>query len=241
MKVIKRIFIGLGLLLVLAALGFFAWTRVSRYPATDPAQRVAATATMTSQRWLTFTPRDASSPSSGLIIYPGGLVDYAAYAPLADAIAQRGFFVVLLSMPLDLAILDSNAAAPVFAAYPNIKTWALAGHSLGGTAAAQFVVANPGMLAGLVFWASYPTSSTGFAATRILSIYGSDDGVLRRKDQALADTLPTGTSFVKIPGGNHAMFGSYGAQKGDNPLGISEDDARLAITNATAGFMSGLR
>ena len=244
-KVIKRLSVGLVILLLLAITGFVAWTRLARYPATPAAQLVASHATRTAQQWLIFTPDGASSanpgPMSGLIIYPGALVDYVAYAPLADAIAQRGYFVVLVPMPLDLAILNTNAATPVIAAYPNIKTWIIAGHSLGGTAAGQFVATNPGAAAGLVFWASFPASPVGFGATRILSIYGTDDGVLRRKGQALIDVSPPGAIITTIPGGNHGMFGSYGNQQGDNPLAISEDAARVAITDATAQFMSGLR
>ena len=124
--------------------------------------------------------------------------------------------------------------------YPNIKTWSIAGHSLGGTAASQFVINNPGVVAGLVFWASYPISPMPNDPTRLISIYGTRDGVLRRAGAAMLEGTPVETKLIAIEGGNHAMFASYGEQKGDNPPAISYEVARGQIVAATAGFLETL-
>ena len=62
-------------------------------------------------------------------------------------------------------------------------------------------------------------------ALRVLSIYGSEDGVLNRdsyeKDRK---NLPTGFTEVVIDGGCHAQFGSYGAQNGDGIPTISAEE-----------------
>ena len=56
---------------------------------------------------ILFTPQ---MPKSALIFYPGGKVQYEAYAPLMKACAKQGILCVLVKMPLNLAVLDRNAA-----------------------------------------------------------------------------------------------------------------------------------
>ena len=56
---------------------------------------------------IVFEPEDAKA---GLIFYPGGKVQYEAYAPLMEALAEKGILCVLLHMPANLAVLDMNAA-----------------------------------------------------------------------------------------------------------------------------------
>ena len=57
---------------------------------------------------LVWVPEDAEA---GLIFYPGGKVDQAAYAPLMAALADRGILCVVTEMPFHLAVLDMDAAA----------------------------------------------------------------------------------------------------------------------------------
>lgn len=44
--------------------------------------------------------------ATGLIFYPGGKVQYEAYAPLLYHLAENGIFCVLLHMPGNLAVLS---------------------------------------------------------------------------------------------------------------------------------------
>ena len=73
-----------------------------------------------------------------MIFYPGGRVDPRSYAPAARAIAAQGYLAVITPMPLNLAVFTPGRAAQVIAAYPEIHTWAIGGHSLGGAMAANF-------------------------------------------------------------------------------------------------------
>lgn len=51
----------------------------------------------------------------------------------------------------------------------------------------------------------------------MLSIYGSEDGVLNmKKIEEGRKYMPEKYIEVKIEGGNHAQFGDYGFQKGDS-------------------------
>ena len=75
---------------------------------------------------------------------------------------------------------------------------------------------------------------------RVLSVYGSEDGVLNmekyREDRAM---LPEDTAETVIPGGNHAGFGSYGAQKGDGSAAISQEEQVRRTAAAIAAFAAG--
>ena len=100
---------------------------------------------------LLFLP---DNPQSGLIFYPGGKVEYTAYAPLMRACAQRGIFCVLLKMPWNLAVLDVNAADGITQQYPDIDAWYLGGHSLGGAMAANYAASHSGEFDGLILLVS---------------------------------------------------------------------------------------
>ncbi len=56
----------------------------------------------------------------------------------------------------------------------------------------------------------------------MLSISGSEDGLSTpEKVENMSDYLPNTTDFVEIDGGNHAYFGVYGSQSGDNEAEIT--------------------
>ncbi|HZW83554.1 MAG TPA: alpha/beta hydrolase, partial [Candidatus Deferrimicrobium sp.] len=64
--------------------------------------------------------------------------------------AAQGYLTVIAPMLLNLAVFSENAANDVIASYPQVNSWAIGGHSLGGTIAAQFCYDNPGKIKGLV-------------------------------------------------------------------------------------------
>ena len=117
------------------------------------------------------------------MLYPGGHVDARSYAPLARVIAQRGYLVVVPRVPLSLAFFDVNAADAALAEFPTIKTWAVAGHSLGGVAAALYAQSNPTDVGGLVLYASYPSEGVDFSESdlEVASTTGTLDGVVNRE------------------------------------------------------------
>ena len=81
-------------------------------------------------------------------------------------------------MPFNLAVFDIDAAQAVISDHPEIGAWAVGGHSLGGSMAAQFASSHPGAVAGLVLWASYSAADLSGAALPVASIFGTlDSGV----------------------------------------------------------------
>lgn len=244
-KTLRYLLLAVLVLLLAGAGGFFVW-------ATNPAQpeAVALAAMQTGDGiefenqdgWLVFQPID-SEPSTGLIFYPGGRVDPRAYAPHAREIAGQGFTVVIVPMPLNLAFFGLNRADKVIAAFPDVETWALGGHSLGGAMAAEYLRANPEQVSGLVLWAAYPGGNNDLSSVDlpILSVYASLDGLATLEDIAGSRArLPLSTTFVEISGGNHAGFGWYGPQNGDGQATLSKPKQQDLIVQATVTYLASL-
>lgn len=162
---------------------------------------------------MVFIPEEAEA---GLIFYPGGKVEFTAYAPLMAQLAEQNILCVLLKMPLNLAVLDMDAAAGIPEEYPEVAHWYLAGHSLGGSMAASFAGKNGDAYAGLILLAAYSTGDLTQTGLKVCSLYGDRDGVLNlEKYQKYRSNLPEDTLERILEGGNHAGFGSYGPQEGD--------------------------
>jgi hypothetical protein len=190
-------------------------------------------------RWIEFEKIDVDV-SSGIIFYPGGRVAPEAYAPLARAVAEAGYLAVIVPMPLNLAILNPDAASDVISAYPSIKNWVIGGHSLGGVMAARYAHQNRERVAGLALLAAYTEAYIDLsdAALAVASIYGSRDGLTRADEveNSLA-RLPADTAVTKITGGNHAQFGWYGPQSGDLPAQISRAEQHERLVAAILRLM----
>lgn len=189
--------------------------------------------------WVIFYPAEDERPATGFVFYPGANVDYRAYAPALKLIAAKGYFIAVVPAPLNLAFFDVNAAARVQAAYPEIENWFVGGHSLGGVAAAAYAADHP-EIRGVVFWASYlADDSLKVKQIKVISIYGTNDGLATgEKIDASRELLPTDALFVPIAGGNHAQFGSYGAQAGDQAASISPEEQWTQTADATAKFFA---
>ncbi len=171
---------------------------------------------------LAFIP---DNPEVGLIFYPGGKVEYTAYAPLMHELAERDILCVLIEMPCNLAVLDIGAAAGIPEQYPEIDVWYIGGHSLGGSMAASYLAKHRDEYDGLILLAAYSTVNLSQTDLTAISLYGSEDTVLNmEKYQKYEKNLPQGTLEEVIEGGCHAFFGSYGAQKGDGTPKISNEE-----------------
>ena len=181
-----------------------------------------------------FVPED---PTAGLIFYPGGKVEHTAYAPLLRACAEQGILCALVRMPGNLAVLDANAADGLQEEYPEVTAWYMAGHSLGGAMAANYAAAHAEDFNGLILLAAYSTKDLTGTTLRVLSVYGSEDGVLNRESyEKNRANLPADTTEVILDGGCHAQFGSYGPQDGDGIPSISGEEQVRQTAEAIAAF-----
>lgn len=242
MKIFKRILLGLLVAAVIFALGFLLWaeTPLGPEPEALAALESDSQVTVIEDDFITFQPVNVQ-PDTGFIFYPGGRVDYRSYSAPLHEIAAQGYLVVVVPVRLNLAIFEINAAEPVLTAYPHIQHWAVGGHSLGGVASSIFANENPDEIEGLVFWASYPSDdSLKNSEINVVSIYGTNDMAGTEVFEDTRALLPFDTQYVVIDGGNHAQFGDYGPQPGDNPATISTEEQQAQVVSATAIFLNEL-
>lgn len=239
-KTLKKSLLVLFALIVVLTTGFIAWASFPLGPAPSALASLEPDALVdvqTSPDWIVFRP-SGSNPESGFIFYPGGRVDFRSYAPLLKPLAEKGYLVVLVRMPLSLAVFSPGKAEDVISAFPEINNWVIGGHSLGGAMASNFCYSRPGLMKGLVLWASYPAGSNPLAdqPLKVLSLYGSEDGEVEGIE-ASAALLPNDTVWYRIEGGNHAQFGDYGLQSGDGVATISATEQREQVITVTVDFL----
>ena len=182
---------------------------------------------------IAYEPENATA---GFIFYPGGKVEYTAYEPLMAACAEKGVLCVLIKMPFNLAVLDMNAADGITELFPDVERWYIGGHSLGGSMAASYAANNGDILDGVILLGSYSTAELN--TMRVLSLYGSEDGVMNREKYArYRPNLPKDAVEQVIDGGCHAGFGMYGAQKGDGTPTITSDEQILIAAEIINEFV----
>lgn len=177
---------------------------------------------------------------AGLIFYPGGKVEADAYIPLMMACAQQDIFCVIAEMPFHLAVFDADAAENILnEEYPQIESWYIGGHSLGGSMAANYASKNPDKFDGVVLLGSYSTADISKSELKVLSIYGSEDKVLNKENyNKYQSNLPEDFSEFVIEGGNHAYFGVYGKQNGDGIPSITNEEQIKLTAEQIAKFIN---
>lgn len=238
--ILKIILIPFGAIVV-AVGGLILWVSISHGPMPEAlaALRGSPDVKVTVEKWGVFAPA-ARKPRVGLVIYPASRVDWRAYAPLALAIANGGFLVVIVPMPLNLPALDVDRAKSVVERYRTVKSWAIAGHGEGGAMAARFTALHPGAFRALILWAARPAAGTNLGASRVavLSISAERDGLVPPVViRGSAWLLPASTQWVTIRGGNHSQFGWYGDQARDGKALISRSQQQAKVARATVEML----
>ncbi len=229
-----RIFIWSALALVIVpAVAFYVYTL--DYYRADEAAVAALHAQVDEQRawqqerlWV-FRPAADQDRGMGFIFYPGGKVEATAYAPLLAELSHSGITCVLAMMPFNLAVLDTDAADEVYGLLPDIHSWYIGGHSLGGAMASSYANKHSGQLSGLILLGAYPVGQTELP---VLALYGSEDQVLNHAK------LEAELGPIEISGGNHAYFGNYGEQKGDGAAAITRDEQQRRTVEEILRFIA---
>jgi hypothetical protein len=204
-----------------------------------------------------FSPA-CSSATEALIIYPGACLDERAYAVVAHDIAAAGYLVAIVPMPGYIAFGGPNVrrADTVISNHPEIVTWSIGGHSLGGVGACAYAggtYTNSNKINGIVLWASYPGSSISDKPVKVISIWGTNDGYTTSdKIDASKPLLPPDTRYVALQGANHSQFGFYGysatdysfvqpnPDPGDNPATITRQQQTDLIFQYTLSLLRSL-
>ncbi len=220
---------GIVLLVLAILVGAFFWYVSDYYRAEDVAIEVLAQGSgITEQDNLTILSPTYPTDTA-IIFYPGAKVEAEAYLPLLDQIRKTGVTCILVEMPFNMAIFDSNAAEKVMEQFPEVEHWYIAGHSMGGAMASQFAANHPDEVDGLILLGAYIYGD--YAPEDTLTVYGS-------LNQSVEDKLDYTENVVEIEGGNHAQFGNYGPQKGDAPATISAEEQQKQTVEAIEEFLS---
>ena len=221
-------------IIVIGIVSLFIWANDSYKPQELAKEALISdnTVEVKIDKFISFTPKNIEA-TKGFIFYPGAKVDPESYAPLCRKIAEQGYEVVIVNMPMNLAILSYNRGEKVINEYSNIKNWVVGGHSLGGTMAAKFASENTAV-DGVVLLSSYPIGDElKNMGKEVLSIWGSKDGIVNFENLIKSkEKLPEDTTYVEIEGANHSQFGDYGEQKGDDsPIINREEQIDIAAKN----------
>lgn len=163
----------------------------------------------------------------GIIFYPGGKVEYTAYIPVLELLAQKGYTCFLQKMPANLAVFGINKANNIINDNKEIKRWFIVGHSLGGAMASSYASENSEKLEGIIFLGAYPAYEIG-DGLKMLSIIGSKDKVINKdKYESAKSYAPKETLYKVIEGANHAYYGDYGVQDGDGEANITPEEQKI--------------
>ena len=104
--------------------------------------------------------------------------------------------------------------------------------------AASHAAAHAKDFDGLILLAAYSTKNLTGTPLRVLSVYGSEDGVMNRESyEKNRANLPADTTEVVLDGGCHAQFGSYGSQDGDGVPTISGEEQVRQTAEVIAAFI----
>ncbi|MDM8534166.1 alpha/beta hydrolase [Clostridiaceae bacterium HSG29] len=228
-KRIKKLSIVLIVVIVLLYLGLVIYSR-DYYRASDYVDEYITSSNLRIEINNDHTYIYPSVETSvGIIFYPGGKVEAKAYMPLLMKLAEQGYFVTLVEMPFNLAVLDINVARDVIEEKTDISDWYLAGHSLGGAMASSFLEKNYELIEGLILMGAYPIND---APVEDIVIYGTNDIMLNMEKVKDSDQI------FEIVDGNHAWFGDYGEQNGDGQSLISHDEQQRQTVEKIVDFIN---
>lgn len=226
-KTLRISLFALGLVVILSFSIFFIWSQ-DTLEAIDANQIEIEDAVQAEDGWYIYR---AASADKGLILYPGAKVEPEAYAYLAQELSKQNITVAIPSVRLNLAILDVSKADEIIEKEDSLE-WYISGHSMGGAAAAMYADQHLDSINGLILLGAYAASNDHLKESNlpVLSISGSEDGLSTPiKIDENSSNLPEKTEFIEIPGGNHAYFGVYGSQSGDNEAQLTVSEQQEII------------
>ncbi|MCD8500471.1 MAG: alpha/beta hydrolase [Bacillaceae bacterium] len=237
MKKIKKIAKLFILLFLSAVIGGYFLVQIKTYDAMPEALESMNEENVEVQdKVLIFEPE--SDPIANLVFYQGGLVEAAAYAPLAQLLAEQGVRVFIPNMFLNLAITNTSKFESIFNNYDDGNAWFIGGHSLGGASASIYVANNPTTVDGIFFLGSYPSNNSDLSnlPLSVVSITATNDAIINIETyQQTKSLLPPDAVYIEIEGGNHSYFGYYGFQKGDGESVITREEQHKMVVNALMG------
>lgn len=203
MKKGLKIILGIVVALSLVSLGYL---ETGHYNANDIANNYPSSSE--NDNYLSYD----NNSDIGFIFYPGAKVESGAYSYLSEVNAN----VYIAKFPFELAMFDYRIADQIMADNPQINTWYIGGHSLGGVFANRYAVSSTKPIAGIVFLGSYPADGDQSDIPGI-ALFGDRDLIVGDYKQKTS-LFMNNQQVIVLLDANHSGFGNYGQQKGDSEL-----------------------
>lgn len=235
----SRLLIVLLALVVLVAAALVVWSRTGIMEAEpEPLEEVfgdPGVEVTESSSSLILEPAAGGPSATGLVFYPGAKVEPDAYAArLAELVTEQSMTVVIVKPWLHLALLDRRGLDTFTGDLPEVGTWIVGGHSLGGVRACQVAAEADALL----LLGSYCATDLSAHGLPVLSLAGSEDGLSTpTKISEARSLLPDDAAMVEIQGASHASFGDYGPQDGDGTATISDEDMDAEVSTEVEEFV----
>lgn len=226
--------VGVIVLLVVGVLFYASMVMFGDREAALEAWRNPEVSIVSTDHSIVMTPTGEAT-GQGLVFIPGAKVEPYAYLAVLAGSVEQGLTVVITKPTFNLAFFDQRPLSTFTADAPDVTSWFVGGHSLGGVRACMLAEDADG----LVLFGSYCANDLSGTTLPVLSIAGSEDGLSTpEKIASAAGMLPDSAEFVEIEGLNHAGFGDYGRQSGDGVATISRAEGRAAITDTLTGWLA---
>lgn len=236
---------------IIAGLSFLTWLVYSYQSRGFPASVLQSDELITvtqNSKFISFIPQ-ANRRSTGLFFYPGGMVDPKSYAPMARRVAENGFVVYIVKLPLGSAPWSGQEASvwdytrQLMDTNPSIQRWVLGGHSRGAAIASRFAFYNQDLFSALILIGTSHPKDAEFdlsnSALHVMKIYATRDGLASPSEiEETSKFLPDNTVWVRIDGGNHSQFGYFGTLLGDNPAEISREEQQAMTISAILSVLN---
>jgi dienelactone hydrolase len=202
------------------------------------------------------TAKQGKSYSAGLVLLPGALVDYNAYAGLLSKLSDEGVVAIAQDCePLRLSTeVNGSTEQAIRSCIQHaeeehgftVAKWAIGGHSLGGFTA-MAIMKKSRFFDSLVLYGCNRSYELETTALRVLSVTATNDGLAKSKGSNIESYEPWKEDKYKgrllhmaIEGGNHGGFGDYPQQTYPAPDGdrtISLEEQHKQIVETTARFL----
>ena len=161
----------------------------------------------------------------GIIFYVGAQIKPDAYIPFLARLAGQGYACFIPNLSFNMAALEPAAADDIISSHPEIKSWILAGHSMGGLTASGYADDHRDTVDGLILVAAYSNRDISDAELPVLAVFGDTDGVMNKElYNKRLEWNPEDFEEHIIPGANHAQYGDYGEQPRDNEAAITAEE-----------------
>ncbi len=206
---LKKLFISLLIFIFLIFSVFFIYLNIGHYKSLENMDNYSNY--IDHEEYLEFN----NNSNIGFIFYPGAKVESESYSYLSNLNAN----VYIARFPFEMAMFDYKIADKIILDNPDIDSWYIGGHSLGGVFAAEEVKLDSSKFEGIVYLASYPAKENDLLINE-LAIFGEDDLVVGDYNKHI-EALGNNAQIEVLENSNHSGFGNYGQQKGDSELNNS--------------------